>query len=122
MSAPTAGDVKKIVRLGRYLVGKPRAVALYLWQAARAVQNVFTDANWAGCNASRKSTSGGAMLPGSHVVRTWPNTQNTIAQSSADSELLAIVRAAIEALGMISLAADPGIDLNARIHMDASAP
>ena len=42
MSAPTAGDMKKLVRLGRYLVGKPRAVALYPWQAARAVQDVFT--------------------------------------------------------------------------------
>ena len=94
MSAPTAGDMKKFVRLGRYLVGKPRAVALYPWQAARAVQDVFTDANWAGCKASRKSTSGGAMLLGSHVVRTWSKTQNTIAQSSAESELLAIVKAA----------------------------
>ena len=78
MSAPTKGDMKKLVRLGRYLVGKPRAVALYPWQAARAVQDVFTDANWAGCKASRKSTSGGAMLLGSHVVRTWsrPRTRS----------------------------------------------
>ena len=58
---------------------------------------------------------------GSHVVRTWSKTQNTIAQSSAESELLAIVRAATEALGMISLAADLGIILTARIHVDASA-
>ena len=121
MSAPTAGDMKKLMRLGRYLVGKPRAVALFPWQATRAVQDVFTDANWAGCKASRKSTSGGAILLGSHVVRTWSKTQNTIAQSSAESELLAIVKAATEALGMISLAADLGIDLTARIHIDASA-
>ena len=110
-----------LVRLGRYLVGKPRAVALYPWQAARAVHDLFTDANWAGCKASRKSTSGGAMQLGSHVVRTWPKTQNTIAQSSAESEHLAIVKAATEALGMISVAADLGIDLTARINVDASA-
>ena len=70
MSAPTAGDLKKLKRLGRYFLGKPRAVALYPWQATRAVQDVFTDANWAGCKASRKSTSGGAILLGSHLVRT----------------------------------------------------
>ena len=58
---------------------------------------------------------------GSHVVRTWSKTQNTVAQSSAESELLAIVKAATEALGMISLAADLGIGLTARIHIDASA-
>ena len=61
------------------------------------------------------------ILLGSHVVRTCSKTQNTIAQSSAESELLAIVRAATEALGMISLAADLGIVLAARIHVDASA-
>ena len=88
--------MKKLVRLPRYLVGKPRAVALYPWQAARAVQDVFTDANRAGCKASRKSTSGGAILLGSHVVRTWSKTQSMIAQSSAESEVLAIVRTATE--------------------------
>jgi hypothetical protein len=113
--------MKKLTRLGRYLVGKPRAVALFPWQETRPAQDVFTDANWAGCKASRKSTSGGAILLGSHVVRTWSKTQNTIAQSSAESELLAIVRAATEALGMMSLAADLGINLTARIHVDASA-
>ena len=75
MSAPTNGDLKKLKRLGRYLVGKPRAVALFPWQATRAVLDVFSDANWAGCKASRKSTSGGAVLLGSHVVRTWSKTQ-----------------------------------------------
>ena len=121
MATPTAGDLKKLKRLGRYLLGKPRSVALYPWQATRAAQDVFTDANWAGCKASRKSTSGGAVLIGSHLLRTWAKTQNTIAQSSAESELLAIVKAASEALGMMSLAKDLGISLETRIHVDASA-
>ena len=60
------------------------------------------------------------MLLGSHVVRTWSKTQSTIAQSSAESELLAIVKAATEALGMFFLAADLRIALTARIHVDAS--
>ena len=64
ISAPTKGDMKKLVRLGRYLVGRPRAVTLHPWQAARVVQDVLTDASWAWCKASRKSTSGGAMLVG----------------------------------------------------------
>ena len=61
------------------------------------------------------------MLLGSHVERTYSKTQNTIAQISAESELLAIVRAATEALGMISLAAEFGIYLTARIPVDSSA-
>ena len=47
--------------------------------------------------------------------------QGCIAQSSAESELLAIVRATSEALGMVSLAADFGVELQTRIHVDASA-
>ena len=78
MSAPTAGDLKKLKRLGRYLVGKPRAVALFPWQAGMAVQDVYTDANWAGCKDSRKSTSGGAIMLGSHVVRTGPRPKTQL--------------------------------------------
>ena len=121
MATPAAGDLKKLKRLGRYLIGKPRAVALYPWQATGAAQDVFSDANWAGCRASRKSTSGGAVLLGSHLLRTWSKTQSTVAQSSAESELLATVRAASEALGMMALAADLGISLTTRLHIDASA-
>ena len=82
---------------------------------------MFSDANWAVCRTSRKSTSGGAIQLGAHTIRTWSKTQNTIAQSSAESELLAIVRAATEALGCMSLAADLGLKFDTRMHVDASA-
>ena len=44
-----------------------------------------------------------------------------MAQSTAESELLATVRAASGALGMMSLAADLGISLTTRLRIDASA-
>ena len=74
-----------------------------------------------GVRRARKSTSGGAVLLGSHTARTWAKTQNTIAQSCAESELLAVVRATFEALGMMPLSADLGISHKTRIHVDASA-
>ena len=55
------------------------------------------------------------------VLRTWSKTQKTIAQSSVEIDLLAILRVATEAVGMISLAVDLGIELTARTHVDASA-
>ena len=54
-------------------------------------------------------------------MRSYSKTQATIAQSSAESELIAVVRAACEGLGMISLADDFGIELKIRLHVDASA-
>ena len=61
------------------------------------------------------------MLLGEHTLRSWSKTQNTIAQSSAESELLATVKAASEALGMMSLGEDLGISFRTRIHIDATA-
>ena len=121
MSDPDEACWARLKRLGRYLRGRSRAVTLFPWQATMATQDVYTDANWAGCKPSRKSTSGGTLLLGSHCLKTWSKTQGTIAESSAESELLAIVRAASEAIGMVSLAADFGIELQTRIHVDASA-
>ena len=54
-------------------------------------------------------------------LRSYSKTQATIAQSSAESELIAVVRAACEGLGMISLADDFGIELKIRLHVDAAA-
>ena len=58
---------------------------------------------------------------GKCCIRSYSKTQNTIAQSSAESELIGTVKAATEALGIISLGKDLGIYLQARLHVDASA-
>ena len=61
------------------------------------------------------------MLFGNGCIKTWSKTQATIATSSAESELLASVKGAAESLGIVSLAADMGIELKVRLHMDAAA-
>ena len=54
-------------------------------------------------------------------VKTWSKTQATIAQSSAESELLATVRGAAEGIGLISLSADLGLRFKVRLHIDVAA-
>ena len=61
------------------------------------------------------------MLWGSSVLKSYSKTQGTIAQSSAESELIAVVKAACEAIGTVSLADDLGITLRVRLHVDAAA-
>ena len=70
MSDPDEESMVRLKRLGRYLRGKPRAVSRFVWQTCPRTQDVFSDANWAGCRASRKSTSGGAIQLGTHCIRT----------------------------------------------------
>ena len=121
MSAPNQDSWAKLKRLGRYLLGRPRAVSAYNWQRATDVLDIYSDANWGGCKLSRNSTSGGTALWGSCCLKSYSKTQGTIAQSSAESELIAIVKAACEALGTVSLAEDFGLKLRVRLHVDAAA-
>ena len=58
---------------------------------------------------------------GTSCVKSWSKTKATIAQSSAESELIASVKGAAEGLGIVSLGRDFGIELNIRLHLDAAA-
>ena len=121
MSRPTVFSWAKLVRIGRYLKGQPRLVWKYDLQAQVKVIDVYSDANWAACRRTRKSTSGGIAIIGSHVIKSWSKTQSVIAKSSAESELYAIIRASTEALGMVTLYKDMGSDVKIRVHVDATA-
>ena len=61
------------------------------------------------------------MLWGSSVLKSYSKTQGTIARSLAESELIAVVNAACEAIGTMSLAVDLGIALRVRLHVSTAA-
>ncbi len=104
MSKPKRKDWVALERLGRYLHGRPRLVQTFEWQAQDQNINAYSDADWASCKDTRKSTSGGALMWGSHCLRSWSKTQTVIAQSSAESELTATVKTTSETLGLIAMA------------------
>ena len=58
---------------------------------------------------------------GSHLLRAWSKTQATIALSSGESETLAAIRGGTEALGMLSLMRDLGVEMTSTLRLDASA-
>jgi len=121
MSAPTEGHWLKIKKLVRYLIGKPRVVVHYSWQAPCNKMTVYSDANWAGDKQTRKSTSGGCIMIDKHWIKSWSKSQSTVALSSAESELYACIKSASEGLGMISMMKDMGLSLFGEIRSDASA-
>ena len=120
MSSPTVASWKRGLRLGRLLLGKPRAVVLFHWRSEATCFDIYTDANLVVCHKVRKSTSGGVVTLGHSCIKTWSKTQGTIAQSSAESELLATVRGAVEGIGLISFPAGMG-PFKVRLHVDAAA-
>ena len=61
MSAPTVGHMRALRRLGRYLITAPRVIWRFPWQDNIRELVVYSDSDWAGCNRTGRSTSGGAL-------------------------------------------------------------
>ena len=120
MSAPTEGALQALKRLCRYLVGRPRLVFRYPFQSADSI-DCYSDTDWAGCARTRKSTSGGVIVLGSHILKTWSSTQPTISLSSGEAEFYGVVRASGAALGQQSLFRDLGVELQVCVWTDSTA-
>ena len=120
MARPTKGDWTRLKRLGRYLAGRPRLRVLFEWQSPARDITAYSDADWAGDKTTRKSTSGGCLMVGNHLIKGWAKTQALIALSSAESELYAVLRTAAETLGFISIGKDMNYKLGGRVWGDAS--
>ena len=121
MSEPTEWYWSQLKRLGRYLLGRPRVELVYKWQKYTNHLNCFVDSDFAGCKRTRKSTNGGALVHGSHCLKTWSSNQAVIALSSGEAEFYAMVKGASELLGMLSLAQDLRVPLKGHLHSDSSA-
>jgi hypothetical protein len=121
MAAPSIGSWKKLKRLGRYLIAKPRAVMKLHWQECEKEIEGYSDSDWAGCRKTAKSTSGGVVMAGSHFLKGWSRTQHAVTMSSAEAELVGIVKTSAEVLGMISLARDLGEEKRGSVWTDSAA-
>ena len=96
MSDPRRGDRQKIIRLAKYLNSPMtrRMRQMFRWTEWDDEIKVYTDSDWAGCRATRKRTSGGALQVAGLTVKTW----SVRYVSSGEAELYAANRGAAEAL------------------------
>ena len=88
MAKPTNVAMQALKRLGRYLKAKPRLVFNLPFQDA-SVWEVYTDTDWAGCPRTRKSTSGGCLMMGGHVIKIWSSTQASLPTGTRPGRSLA---------------------------------
>ena len=121
MAKPTEGGWKKLKRLARYLKGRPRVVWQYRWQGERDHVEVYTDSDWAGCARTRRSTSGGIAMRGKHIIKGWSVTQKTVAVSSGEAEMVAVVKGVQEGIGIKAALADWGEEVKVRGMCDSTA-
>ena len=60
-------------------------------------------------------------MTGKHCLKTWSETQATVAKSSAESELYGGIKASSEGLGRCTLMADLGTRVKVCVNVDGSA-
>ena len=72
------------------------------------MMTTYTDSDWAGCKATAKSTSGGIVTLGNHVLKTYSKQQKIVALSSAEAELYAMVKCTAKLIGIKPMMHDWG--------------
>ena len=120
-SAPGAGSVSRLKRIGRFIKTKPRAILDFEWSDLGSTLTATVDADWAGDPKTRCSTSGGVVRLGTSLLKHWTTTQPTPSLSTAESEMKAITKGCVELIYIQNLLKQQGVDLELIIETDASA-
>ncbi len=122
MRNPKPGDMARLKRLGRYLIGKPLAVRVMRRQTMPSTLAMSGDSDWAGEMVTRKSTSGMIAMLGRHLIAGKSNLQSTIALSSCEAEFYAMTKATASGLFLRAILNDWGLgDIELEVGTDSSS-
>ena len=91
----------------------------FLWQPC-ANLDVLVDADFSGCPAAQRGTSGGAAPRCSYLIKHKSSRQKAVTLSSAEAELCGIARSTTEAHGIWSVGRDLAQKMTLRIHTDSA--
>src|SRR3990170_5417825 len=85
---PRASHLAAVKRILRYLKGQPK---LGIWYPSEGNVDLvaYSDADYGGCNQSRKSTSGGCQFLGGRIVSWQCKKQVSVATSTCEAEYVA---------------------------------
>jgi hypothetical protein len=96
---PHLGAMKRILRYLQDTLD----LGLHLHRTTPADLIVYTDADWAGCPDTRKSTSGYAVFLGDNLISWSSKHQPTVSRSSAEAEYRAVANGVAEACWLCQL-------------------
>ena len=91
------------------------------WQATPKSIDCYSDSDWGGDLVTRRSTSGGCIFDGQHLVMSWSRTQQVVSLSSAEAELHGLTKCASEGLAAANMSMELYSSLPLRILTDSSA-
>ena len=96
MHDPRETHLAALKRILRYVRGTLH-MGLLIRPSTPADLVVYSDADWASCPDTRRSTSGYAVFLGDNLVSWSSKRQNTVSRSSAEAEYRAVANAVAEA-------------------------
>ena len=96
MHDPREPHLTALKRILRYVKGTLH-LGLLLRQSSATDLVVYTDADWAGCPDTRKSTSSYAVFLGDCLISWSSKRQTTVSRSSAEAEYRAVANGVAEA-------------------------
>uniref|UniRef100_A0ACD5YWM8 Uncharacterized protein n=1 Tax=Avena sativa TaxID=4498 RepID=A0ACD5YWM8_AVESA len=95
MHAPTDTHFQLIKRILRYVQGTSH-FGLQLFRQSGCDLVAYSDADWAGCPDTRKSTSGFGIFLGSNLVSWSSKRQHIVSRSSAEAEYRSVANTVAE--------------------------
>jgi len=102
MHAPCEVHLVAAKRILRYLQGS-LGHGLVIPRTAPTQLRVYTDADWAGCPDTRRSTSGYAVFLGDNLISWSSKRQPTVSRSSAEAEYRAVANGVAEVIWLRQL-------------------
>jgi hypothetical protein len=96
MHDPREPHLTAMKRILRYLQGTPD-YGLLLCRLSGSDLVVYTDADWAGCPDTHRSTSGYAVFLGDNLVSWSAKRQTVVSRSSAEAEYRTVANSVAEA-------------------------
>uniref|UniRef100_A0A2N9GJ92 Reverse transcriptase Ty1/copia-type domain-containing protein n=1 Tax=Fagus sylvatica TaxID=28930 RepID=A0A2N9GJ92_FAGSY len=111
MHQPSSSHFQAVKRILRYLQGT-LAYGIRILSHSSLTLYGFSDADWAGCPDTRRSTTGYCIYLGANCISWASKKQATVSRSSAEAEYRAMASAAAELTWLTYLLHDLGISLS----------
>jgi Reverse transcriptase (RNA-dependent DNA polymerase) len=116
MHDPRVMHQEAVDRILRYLKGCPGRGLLIEKNEHMRIE-VYTDADWAGCQDDRRSTSGHCAFIGGNLVSWRSKKQNVVARSTAEAEYRAMALGVSEGVWLQRLMLELGLSENSPIML-----